>query len=445
MVTLLWVVTYCFYGSAATITGAGASNYVITNGTGTLSKTFTATGSFTYPVGDNAAGTDYTPLVLVNNSGTPSGQINVLTVNAKEPHNASSTYYLNRYWTVTETGLAGINLNETGTYLAGDVVGGSVGSVASALYPNALPWVKYAALAGTATNVGTTNITSTGNLSGITKANPTVSISPTTVCSSAPSISGVTTGDDPTVTYSWTGTVTGSTPSINATVTGPYTVTVTDGNGFTATSNSTITVNTPAIALTSAGGTNTQTVCNTSPITTITYTVDPGFTNVTLTGSLPTGVTGVFGGSTYTISGTPTVAGVYNYTVTTVSACTPSAALSGTLTIEGLPTITAQPSSSTQTGCPSFAATALSVTATGTGITYQWYSNTTNSTVGGTLLAGATASSYTPVTTTPGVLYYYCIVSGTCTPAVTSTVSGAVTVNTPAAITVQPSTTNQTD
>ena len=75
------------------------------------------------------------------------------------------------------------------------------------------------------------------------------------------------------------------------------------------------------------------------------------------------------------------------------------------------------------------AATPLSVTATGAGLTYQWYSNTTNSNTGGALLGGAISSTYTPVTTTAGTLYYYVIVSGTCTPAVTSTVSGAVTVN----------------
>ena len=87
----------------------------------------------------------------------------------------------------------------------------------------------------------------------------------------------------------------------------------------------------------------------------------------------------------------------------------------------------------------------LSLTATGTGITYQWYSNVANSNSGGTLIAGATSNSYSPVTTTVGTLYYYCIVSGTCTPAVTSNVSGAIVVDAPPAITVQPSTTNQTD
>ena len=44
-------------------------------------------------------------------------------------------------------------------------------------------------------------------------------------------------------------------------------------------------------------------------------------------------------------------------------------------------------------------------------ISYQWYVNTTNSTVGGTPIAGATSNVYTPPTTTVGTLFYYCIIT----------------------------------
>jgi hypothetical protein len=93
--------------------------------------------------------------------------------------------------------------------------------------------------------------------------------------------------------------------------------------------------------------------------------------------------------------------------------------------------LTAQPSASNQNVCLNAGATALTVAATGgSGYTYQWYSNTTATTSGGTLLTGANAASYTPVTTAAGTLYYYCVVSSAA-PAcnVTSTVSGAVVVS----------------
>ncbi len=61
-------------------------------------------------------------------------------------------------------------------------------------------------------------------------------------------------------------------------------------------------------------------------------------------------------------------------------------------------------------------ATPLSIMATGTDVTYQWYSNTSKSTTGATTLTGQTSSSYTPSTTTTGTKYYYCVASSsTCT------------------------------
>lgn len=61
------------------------------------------------------------------------------------------------------------------------------------------------------------------------------------------------------------------------------------------------------------------------------------------------------------------------------------------------------------------AAIALDATATvtdGGTISYAWYSNTTNSTVGATAL-GVTTATYTPSTATAGTTYYYCVVTNT--------------------------------
>lgn len=46
-------------------------------------------------------------------------------------------------------------------------------------------------------------------------------------------------------------------------------------------------------------------------------------------------------------------------------------------------------------------------------LSYRWYRNTTSSTVGGTPIEGATASSYTVPTGTPGDYYYYVVVRNT--------------------------------
>jgi len=106
--------------------------------------------------------------------------------------------------------------------------------------------------------------------------------------------------------------------------------------------------------------------------------------------------------------------GVNNVTLTVtdnhnnVSTCT------ATVTVLGRPVITAQPVATTPIvyGCD---APILSVTASleGTGtITYQWYKNSSNSNIGGTLIFGETASSYqTPHNYSIGNYYYYVVVT----------------------------------
>ena len=68
-----------------------------------------------------------------------------------------------------------------------------------------------------------------------------------------------------------------------------------------------------------------------TPITPITYSVGGGGTGAGVAG-LPAGVTGAYNAGVFTISGTPTASGTFNFTVTTTGPCTPATA-SGTLTV----------------------------------------------------------------------------------------------------------------
>lgn len=61
-------------------------------------------------------------------------------------------------------------------------------------------------------------------------------------------------------------------------------------------------------------------------------------------------------------------------------------------------------------------ATALTVEANSTDdgtLSYQWYSNTANSTTGGTVISGENSSIYTLSTTTAGTTYYYVVATNT--------------------------------
>ena len=154
-------------------------------------------------------------------------------------------------------------------------------------------------------------------------------------------------------------------------------------------------------------------------VTSLTHTVSGGTWSSSDSNVLS--VNASTGEATANLVGTATITYAYtlngcNYTSTKL------------FTINGLPTITANPDTTTQNLCLNGTATALSVSATGASLTYQWYKNTTATNTGGTLIAGATSATYTPLTTTAGNAYYYCVVSGTCSPTDTSTVSGLIRV-----------------
>lgn len=69
----------------------------------------------------------------------------------------------------------------------------------------------------------------------------------------------------------------------------------------------------------------------------------------------------------------------------------------------------------TQSVSQGSAAVDLTVAATGSNLNYQWFSNTTASTTGAVKLNSAgTGSILTPSTAMPGILYYYCMVTGSC-------------------------------
>jgi hypothetical protein len=93
-----------------------------------------------------------------------------------------------------------------------------------------------------------------------------------------------------------------------------------------------LTVNPNAvITLSSAAGTDNQSICLGDAITNITYDITGGGTGAGASG-LPAGVTGNYSGGTFTISGTPSAYGEFDYTVTTTGTCQQASAY-GTITI----------------------------------------------------------------------------------------------------------------
>ncbi|WP_415831506.1 PKD-like domain-containing protein, partial [Flavobacterium terrigena] len=147
-----------------------------------------------------------------------------------------------------------------------------------------------------------------------------------------------------TNTVSWsptTGMTNGNTltPTVCPTVDTTYTLTVIAPGGCIATDTVFVDYTTsPTIVLTSAIATTNQTVCINTSITNIVYTTGGGATGATF-GGLPTGVSGSWVGNVVTISGTPSVAGPFNYTVTTTGGCTPAATATGVINVSNPPAV----------------------------------------------------------------------------------------------------------
>lgn len=154
---------YTLGNNSLTVTGAisgtaSSTNFVATNGTGTLKKITTATGTITFPLGD-ITGTDEASPASVNLTafvGT-SSTISAKVTDAQHPDDASSNDFLTRYWSFTETGATSYTYTATFTYPSADVTGTS--SNMRLFARNASTW----------TSIGSTpSATSMSNLSGLT-------------------------------------------------------------------------------------------------------------------------------------------------------------------------------------------------------------------------------------------------------------------------------------
>ncbi len=112
-------------GASASVSGTpSASNMIVTDSTGELCKAYSGAGSFTFPVGDNTGTADYSPATLNFTSGMfSSGRACVNVTDAKHSSNTSTTDYLTRYWTVSQSGITDFSCATTFNYVAADVAG----------------------------------------------------------------------------------------------------------------------------------------------------------------------------------------------------------------------------------------------------------------------------------------------------------------------------------
>ncbi|MGL2964930.1 hypothetical protein ACSVH2_13990, partial [Flavobacterium sp. RSB2_4_14] len=138
-----------------------ATNFVATNGAGQLRNIHTATGAITYPLGD-ITGTDEVSTVVLNYTVLGAAStVGVRAIDAQSPNDLSSTNYLSRYFSFTETGGGASTYSLTLNYPSGDVVG-TLGSTKLNRW-NGAAWNEVAATAPTSTSVAVTGVSLTTN------------------------------------------------------------------------------------------------------------------------------------------------------------------------------------------------------------------------------------------------------------------------------------------
>ncbi len=158
------------------------------------------------------------------------------------------------------------------------------------------------------------------------------------------------------------------TPSVSGTFN--YTVTATGSCAGASISGSMTIIPDGSISLTSLTGTDIQAVCTNSSITPVSYTLGGSALGAEVSG-LPPGVTSLFNAGVLTISGTATVAGVYNFQITTTGGGCNQVSAGGTITVNAAPTATI--AKTNVSVCGGVNDGTIAVTANGSGpFTYSW-------------------------------------------------------------------------
>ncbi len=429
--TAITNITYSVGGSGTGATVLGLPTGVIgayALGVFTISGTPTVSGVFNYTV------TTTGPCVQATANGT-------ITVTPNATIALTSAVGTDAQVKCVNTAITNITYSVGGGGTGAGVVGlpaGVIGTYALGVFT----------ISGTPTASGTFNytVTTTGSCvqataNGTITVNPNATIALTSAVGTDAQVKCINTAIT-NITYSIGGSGTGATilglpagvigsyalgvftisgtPTANGTFN--YTVTTT-GPCVQATANGIITVNPNAtIALTSAVGTNAQLVCISTPITNITYSVGGGGTGAGVVG-LPAGVSGSYALGVFTISGTPTASGTFNYTVTTTGSCVQATA-NGTITVNPNATIalTSAVGTDAQVKCLNTPITSItySVGGSGTGATVAGLP----AGVIGSYALGVFTISGTP--TVNGTFNYTVTTTGPC---VQATANGTITVN----------------
>ena len=340
-----------------------------------LIQTISGTGTYSFPL-DDGSGNDVSVEITINSVSSYGSNpyIEITTTDGKYGNNASSSDFLSRYWTITFNDINGPNYSLSANYPSVDV-SGTESEIAAGVWTGSTPWIKGNQASGN--TISSTGLSGNGTiiLSGITLDAPTVEINGGVaneeICNGASVVLTAVPTGDPGWTYAWSpsaglSATTVANPTASPSSNTTYTVTVTDGNGFTATDDIDVIVH-PIPDVTPSPAS--ETICSGDA------------TNIALSGSVTgtafnwtvsqSGVTGATDGNGTSIAQTLTATGTTPGTVT--YSITPSANDCTGTTVDVTVTVNPEPTVNTVTDqelCHNENTTAI--TFAGTATDFQW-------------------------------------------------------------------------
>ena len=404
-------------GTAAAITGTPAATaMIVATGTGQLQKSYATgfTGSFVYPVGDNTATAEYSPVTLNFTSGTfaAGNYAGVNLVNVKYPTDPNTGNYLKRYWNIAQSNITAFSCNATFQYTVADVNGTESQMLCTQVNPT--PYVAYDPAVVATHQLTASGLTSFGTYTGTQPPPSVITTAATAIGATQATLNGTVNANTLSTAVSFEygltlayGTLVSASP---ATVTGyavnPVSSVITGlapattyhfrakGVNSSGTTNGADMIFSTGCPIPSAAGTITgpANVCLNG--TGYVYTVPVIANASTYNWVLPAGavITSGTGTNTITVS-FPTGAASGNVNVTGTSICgngTVSPNFAVTVNPLPVPTI-----SGPATVCINTTGNVYTTEAGMTG--YSW-----NVSAGGSITAGATSSSITVTWTTAG-------------------------------------------
>ena len=297
-------------GEAAVAGNPSVTNMIVADGTGECRRNFSSDGSYLFPVGDASGTTEYSPVTLNFTSGSyNSAWVGVRVTDSQHPDDASTTDYLSRYWSISQSGINSCTYDITASFPAADI-SGNINNMITGQWLGSSPWIHFGPVS--TNEISASGVTAFGDFTGMAAvispftvditANPGAS-----VCRNVPVSLTASPSGSSTYTYLWSPTgETSQTINPSTAVAGSvlYKVAVTDAIGNTITDTVTLRVKAEPNVTATPGM---QTICSgTAPSIALTSSI-PG---TTYTWSVvQSGVSGAADGNGNTISQVLSVTG----------------------------------------------------------------------------------------------------------------------------------------